>query len=63
NKKIPNWGTSYYPEEDVLRVEGKVESLPEIVEQFTIDFSEENGSPVLIIAWDKTKVITPFSVL
>jgi hypothetical protein len=63
NKKIPDWGTSYDPEEDVLRVEGKVESLPEIVEQFTIDFSEENGSPVLIIAWDKTKVITPFSVL
>jgi hypothetical protein len=63
NKKIPDWGTSYFPEEDVLRVEGKVESLPEIVEQFTIDFSEENGSPVLIIAWDQIKVTTPFSVL
>jgi len=63
NKKIPDWGTSYFPEEDVLRVEGKVEALPEVVEQFTIDFSEENGSPVLIIAWDKTKVTTPFSVL
>ena len=63
NRRIPDWGTSYFPEEDVLKVKAKVEALPEVVEQFTIDFSEENGSPVLIIAWDKTKVTTPFSVL
>lgn len=63
NNKIPDWGTSYSPEEDVLKVRAKVEALPEVVEQFTIDFSEENGSPVLIMAWDKTKVSTPFKVL
>ncbi|MGW8123301.1 DUF2911 domain-containing protein [Roseivirga echinicomitans] len=63
NRKIPDWGTSYFPEEDVLKVKAKVEALPEVVEQFTIDFSEVDGSPVLIIAWDKTKVSTPFKVL
>lgn len=63
NNKIPDWGTRYYPEEDELKVKGKVEELPQVLEQFTIDFSEENGQPVLIIAWDKTKVSTPFTVL
>lgn len=63
NNTIPDWGTDYLPESDALRVNAKVEKLPEVVEQFTIDFSEEDGSPVLIIAWDRTKVTTPFKVL
>lgn len=63
NSKIPDWGTDYFPEFDAARVTGKVESLPDIVELFTIDFTEENGNPVLILAWDKTKVSVPFKVL
>tara|TARA_A100000171_G_scaffold22530_1_gene20955 strand:+ start:2947 stop:3486 length:540 start_codon:yes stop_codon:yes gene_type:complete len=63
NNQIHDWGTVYTPEDDELRVTAKVEELPEVVEQFTIDFSEENGGPVLIMAWDKTKVSTPFKVL
>tara|TARA_R110001592_G_scaffold136036_2_gene352771 strand:+ start:592 stop:1131 length:540 start_codon:yes stop_codon:yes gene_type:complete len=63
NNQIHDWGTDYTPEDDALRVSAKVEELPEVVEQFTIDFSEESGSPVLIMAWDKTKVSTPFKVL
>jgi len=63
NSIIPDWGTDYFPASDVLRVDAKVEELPQVVEQFTIDFSEEDGSPVLIIAWDRTKVTTPFKVL
>lgn len=63
NKRIPDWGTEYYPESDAIRVKAKVEALPEVVELFTIDFSEEDGHPTLIMAWDKTKVSVPFTVL
>ena len=34
-----------------------VESLPEIVEQFTIDFVEQN----IRLRWDTTQVLIPFS--
>lgn len=63
NSKIPDWGTDYSPEFDAVRVTGNVESLPDVVELFTIDFTEENGNPALILAWDKTKVSVPFKAL
>ena len=63
NNQIPEWGTSYFPKDDELRVKAPVELLPAEVEQFTIDFSEEAGHPTLIFAWDRTKVTVPFEVL
>lgn len=63
NNRLPEWGTDYYPKEDEMRVKAPVELLPEQVEQFTIDFSEEDGHPTLIFAWDHTKVTVPFEVL
>ena len=63
NAKIPDWGTDYSPEFDVLRVVTPVEALPGEVEHFTIDFTEENSEPRLILAWDQTKVSVPFKVL
>ena len=63
NSKIPDWGTEYYPEYDALRVSVPVEELPDEVEFFTIDFTEKNGEPRLIFAWDKTKISVPFRVL
>ena len=62
NSKIPDWGTDYYPEFDVLRVKGEVQILPQQVEVFTIDFIEEEGRPSLTMAWDDTKVTVPFRV-
>ena len=63
NSKIPDWGTEYFPKFDVLRVKGEVEKLPQTVEVFTIDFTEENGRPQLTMAWENTKVTVPFRVL
>lgn len=63
NNRIPDWGTYYYPKDDELRVKASVETLIEQVEQFTIDFSEADGHPTLILAWDHTKVSVPFDVL
>lgn len=63
NERIPEWGTSYYPESDVLRVTAPVQNLPEVIEFFTIDFTEEDGHPAMIFAWDQIKVTVPFDVL
>ena len=63
NNRIPDWGTYYFPKDDELRVTANVESLPEAVEQFTIDFSEQDGMPTMIFAWDTVKVAVPFEVL
>lgn len=63
NSKIPDWGTEYYPQYDVARVEGSTEKLPQPVELFTIDFTEQDGQPRLTMAWDDTKVTVPFTVL
>lgn len=63
NNRIPDWGTYYYPKDDELRVIGKIENLPEPIESFTIDFSEEDGLPTIIFAWDQVKVTLPFKVL
>ncbi len=63
NSRIPDWGTEYYPEYDVANVKGTLEKLPQTVEFFTIDFTEDRGEPRLTMAWDDTKVTVPFIVL
>jgi hypothetical protein len=57
NKQTGQWGTEYHPEQDLVRVDTKVETLTTPVEQLAIAF--ESGS--LTIAWDKTKVSVPVS--
>ncbi len=63
NNRIPDWGTFYFPKDDELRVTAFVETLPQEVEQFIIDFSEEDGIPTMIFAWDRVKVAVYFNVL
>ncbi len=63
SNKVPDWGTDYDDSADALRTLMAVEQLPEVVEQFTIDITEDNHQPQLIMAWDKTKVSVPFRVL
>jgi len=41
----------------VMKLNLPVESLPEVVEQFTIDFLEQN----IRLRWDTTQVLIPFS--
>ena len=57
NKQIGQWGTEYHPDQDLARVEAKVETLTTPVEQLLIAFE----SASLTIAWDKTKVSVPIS--
>lgn len=62
NSKIPFWGVQYYPEHDVMRVEVPVQTMPEPLEMFTIDFEEDSTLNYLTFAWDRTKVAVPFEV-
>ena len=64
NSKQYPWGIkdgrpSREPEYDVLNTEVPVEYLPNVVEQFTIDFDEKDGKPVIYLSWDQTKVSIP----
>jgi hypothetical protein len=55
NKQTGQWGTEYHAEQDLVRVDAKVETLAAPVEQLVIAF--EPG--VLTVAWDRTKVSVP----
>ncbi len=55
NKETGQWGTEYHAEQDLVRVDTKVETLPAPVEQLVIAF--EPG--LLTFTWDKTRVSVP----
>jgi hypothetical protein len=55
NKQTGQWGTEYHPEQDLVRIDAKVDALAAPVEQFTIAF--EAGQ--LTLTWDKTRVTVP----
>jgi len=55
NKQTGQWGTEYHAEQDLVRVDAKVETLAAPVEQLVIAF--EPG--LLTFTWDKTRVSVP----
>lgn len=63
NRNIPDWGTTYDPSQNVLEVKMQLEELPQVVEQFLIDFVDDDENAELIMAWDRTKASVPFKAL
>jgi hypothetical protein len=62
NKQTGQWGTEYHPEQDLVRVDAKVETLPTPVEQFVVAFEPAGAAPTAItFTWDKTRVSVPVS--
>lgn len=59
NRETGQWGTSYDPAEDELRV--MVNSRPHspMAEQFTISFAPAAGGTDMILAWDQTEAVVP----
>jgi hypothetical protein len=57
NKQTGQWGTAYDPQQDLVRVDAKVETLAAPVEQFAIAF----GPGLLTFTWDKTRYSVPVS--
>jgi hypothetical protein len=55
NKQTGQWGTEYHPEQDLVRVDARVETLATPLEQLTVAFE----SNALTVAWDRTKISVP----
>lgn len=65
NSDLDYWGAySYKKEKDVLRVTAPASELITVVENFTIQFeTKANNGGVMKLAWDKTLVEVPFTVV
>jgi hypothetical protein len=63
NKETDTWGAfGYDQKKDVLRVEVKVNTRPDIIDVFTICFEgKEKNKTSLMIAWDNKEVRLPIS--
>ncbi|MEX2155547.1 MAG: DUF2911 domain-containing protein [Gemmatimonadales bacterium] len=61
NKETGQWGTVYHPEQDLVRVDAKVETLPTPVEQFVITLDPATAPAAITFTWDKTRVSVPVS--
>jgi Protein of unknown function (DUF2911) len=64
NQQTGQWGTEYHEEQDLARVDAKVETLAAAVEQLFIGFEPAPGNAsatTLTILWDMTKVSVPVS--
>jgi hypothetical protein len=61
NKDTDTWGAFQYDtKKDVLRVDGKIEKT-EPIESYSM-FFEKNGTGIhLVIAWDDTRALVPFT--
>ena len=55
-------GLDYDPTQDVGRVPLRLEQLNDPVEQFTLDVHTVEGTPRLMLAWDRTRAFVPFRV-
>ncbi len=69
NSEIPGWGATFSsggteatrnPDTDVVVVEVPVIPMPDIQEQFTIEFADNDGLN-LILMWDRVKVQVPIT--
>jgi len=59
NKQTGQWGTEYHPDQDLVRVQAKVETLVAPVEQFTIAFDPAGAPTAITFTWDKTRYSVP----
>ena len=59
NKQHGQWGTRYSADSDFVRVDMKVETIAQPVEQFTIAFDPRGDRAVLRMEWDRTRVTVP----
>lgn len=64
NKEMYGWGVDFdqkaqrKPESDALQVSIVPETLPDVMEMFTISV-EDSPAPTLVLAWDRTRVAVP----
>jgi hypothetical protein len=59
NRQHGQWGTVYAADSDLVRVDMRVETLAQPVEQFTIAFDPAATPTTITFTWDRTKVSVP----
>ncbi|MBI3586195.1 MAG: DUF2911 domain-containing protein [Ignavibacteriales bacterium] len=63
NKQTGQWGTTYNPELDLMRIELNKKMLKSPIEKLAISLEKNgNGSGVLKIEWEQTSLSIPFKV-
>lgn len=62
NKQTGQWGTEYHQEQDLIRVDMKVEALTAPVEMFTIKIESKGTGGTLRLEWEKTAAVAAFQV-
>lgn len=59
NRQTGQWGTEYHAEQDLVRMDAKVETLAAPVEQFVIAFESAGGTELITFTWDRTRISVP----
>jgi hypothetical protein len=59
NRQTGQWGTDYHADQDLVRVDLAVETLPAPVELLTLRIEPAEGGAVLRIDWDRTRASVP----
>jgi hypothetical protein len=63
NRQTGQWGTQYEATRDLVRIPMHVSTLPQAVEQFTIELEPgRNGQSTLAMEWERTRAYVPFRV-
>jgi hypothetical protein len=62
NRQTGQGGLDYDASQDLARVPMRVETLPEVVERFTIAIEPEGAGGVLSLVWDRTAASVAFRV-
>lgn len=61
NKQTGQWGTDYHADQDLARVDMRVETLAQPVEQMTIAIEPAGAGAVLRVEWDRTRASVPLT--
>jgi hypothetical protein len=63
NRQTGQWGTVYDSTQDILRIPVNAQLLNDVVERFTITIEPTPAGGRIEMAWDRTRVRIPFTIL
>ncbi|TLU98044.1 DUF2911 domain-containing protein [Dyadobacter luticola] len=61
NSETGQWGTEYNDGKDILRVEVPIRIRPTVRELFNVSFEEIPGGVNMVLSWDQTEALVPFT--
>ncbi|WAC10713.1 DUF2911 domain-containing protein [Dyadobacter pollutisoli] len=61
NSEVGQWGTEYNDGKDVLNVEVPIRIRPSVQELFLIYFEEIPNGTNMVLSWDQTEALVPFT--